>query len=332
MNQSANLATASADPRVVPTMRDLEDSWRRCCKRLRAELGEDVFSSWFGRLAIDSIEGGRAHFFVPTRFLKSWIEAHYHERIVATLAAEIGGVEFDQHLRALLDQRAGTAVRAVGDAGQAMRRRSTGRGREPSKRQRSGPPRRAADRKTRTGDTARPLAGSPLDRRLSFASFIVGRSNQLAFSAAQRVVEGRCGQPPAFSPLYVHSAVGLGKTHLLQAIAHAATAQGRSVIYLTAEKFMYGFVAALQSQTAIAFKEALRSIDLLIFDDAQFLQGKAIQNEFGHALNALLDSGAKWWSRRTARRGCSNRSRSGCVHAWPEGFASRWPRWTKRCA
>ena len=113
----------------------------------------------------------------------------------------------------------------------------------------------------------------------------------MAFSAAQRVAEARRGQPPAFSPLYVHSAVGLGKTHLLQATAQAAAAQGRSVIYLTAEKFMYGFVAALQSQTAIAFKEALRSIDLLIFDDAQFLQGKAIQNEFGHALNALLDSG-----------------------------------------
>ena len=77
----------------------------------------------------------------------------------------------------------------------------------------------------------------------------------------------------------------------LQAIAHAATAQGRSVVYLTAEKFMYGFVAALQAQTAIAFKEALRAIDLLIFDDAQFLQGKVIQAEFGHALNALVDAG-----------------------------------------
>jgi chromosomal replication initiator protein len=135
------------------------------------------------------------------------------------------------------------------------------------------------------------LAGSPLDRRLTFSSFLVGRANQLAFSAAQRVSEGRPGEPPAYSPLYIHASVGLGKTHLLQAIAHAATAQGRSAVYLTAEKFMYGFVAALQSQTAIAFKEALRSIDLLIFDDAQFLQGRVIQAEFGHALNALVDAG-----------------------------------------
>ena len=135
------------------------------------------------------------------------------------------------------------------------------------------------------------LAGSPLDRRLNFSSFLVGRANQLAFSAAQRACEGRPGQAPTVSPLYFHASVGLGKTHLLQAIAHAATAQGRSVVYLTAEKFMYGFVAALQAQTAIAFKEALRAIDLLIFDDAQFLQGKVIQAEFGHALNALVDAG-----------------------------------------
>ena len=152
----------------------------------------------------------------------------------------------------------------------------------------------AAPRAGQKSDNAGPfetLTGSPLDRRLTFASFLVGRPNQLAYSAAQGVADGRSGQPPAFSPLYVHSAVGLGKTHLLQATAQAAIAQGRNVIYLTAEKFMYGFVAALQAQTAIAFKEALRSIDLLIFDDAQFLQGKAIQAEFGHALNALVDSG-----------------------------------------
>jgi chromosomal replication initiator protein len=92
-------------------------------------------------------------------------------------------------------------------------------------------------------------------------------------------------------PVYVHSPIGLGKTHLLQAVAHTAGEQGRSVIYLTAEKFMYGFVAAVQSQTSTAFKERLRAIDLLILDDAQFLQGKSIQAEFGHALNALLDAG-----------------------------------------
>ncbi len=289
MNPNADMTAATAELRLIPTMRDLEDSWRRCCKRLRAELGEDVFTSWFGRLAIGSFEGGRAHFFVPTRFLKSWIESHYHERILTALEAEIGGVASIS-----ISVRSSTSAPAPqsGPAAPSVNAKAI-------ESPRAGGIRASmhASAATRSGSRHdiggrdETVAGSPLDRRLTFASFLVGRSNQLAFSAAQRVAEDRSGQPPAFSPLYVHAAVGLGKTHLLQATAQAATAQGRSVVYLTAEKFMYGFVAALQSQTAIAFKEALRSIDLLIFDDAQFLQGKAIQNEFGHALNALLDSG-----------------------------------------
>ncbi len=287
MNESAELSAAAADARNIPSLRDSEESWRRCCRRLRAELGENVFTSWFGRLKLDSIEEGRAQFSVPTRFLKSWIEAHYSDRIFAALEAEIGGVAsvaigLRSSMGASAAPPAATAApdqpKAIDPARQAARV-------APASASRGGALREEA------ATYGEPLASSPLDRRLTFASFLVGRSNQLAYSAAQRVVEDRAGQAPAFSPLYVHSAVGLGKTHLLQGTAHAAAAQGRSVIYLTAERFMYGFVAALQSHTAIAFKEAMRSIDLLIIDDVQFLQGKAFQNEFGHALNALLDSG-----------------------------------------
>ena len=95
-----------------------------------------------------------------------------------------------------------------------------------------------------------------------------------------------------FNPLYVHAGVGLGKTHLLQSIAWAGNGMpDRKVLYLTAEKFMYGFVAALKAQTALAFKEALRGIDVLVIDDLQFLQGKSTQVEFCHTLNALIDAG-----------------------------------------
>jgi chromosomal replication initiator protein len=95
-----------------------------------------------------------------------------------------------------------------------------------------------------------------------------------------------------FNPLYIHAGVGLGKTHLLQAITFAGNALGqRKVLYLTAERFMYGFVSALKAQTAIAFKETLRAIDVLVIDDLQFLQGKSTQAEFCHTLNALIDSG-----------------------------------------
>jgi chromosomal replication initiator protein len=136
------------------------------------------------------------------------------------------------------------------------------------------------------------LGGSPLDPRLTFDLFVVGRSNTLAHAAAKQVANARRGEAVMFNPLYIHAGVGLGKTHLLQAIAWGGNAgSGRKVLYLTAERFMYGFVSALKTQTAIAFKEALRAIDVLVIDDLQFLQGKSTQAEFCHTLNALIDAG-----------------------------------------
>ena len=260
-------------------------SWRRCCERLRAELGEDIFNSWFGRIELESVGGGQARLSVPTRFLKSWIDTHYLGQITGALAAEFGPIA-----RLLVAVR--SSVRPETQAGAAICALPLSpRPATVAPADRTSPAvRRAVPSGARVGPVDA-LVGSPLDRRLTFSTFQVGRSNQLAFTAAERVAEHVDGRTSSFCPLFIHSAVGLGKTHLLQAVAHSAASQGRSVIYLTAEKFMYGFVAALQAQTSIAFKERLRAIDLLIFDDAQFLQGKTIQAEFGHALNALLDAG-----------------------------------------
>ena len=136
------------------------------------------------------------------------------------------------------------------------------------------------------------LGGSPLDPRLAFDTFIVGRSNTLAHAAAKQVATSRRGEPLMFNPLYIHAAVGLGKTHLLQAITWAGNGTGdRKILYLTAERFMYGFVSALRSQTTLAFKEAVRAIDVLVIDDLQFLQGRSTQAEFCHTLNTLIDAG-----------------------------------------
>lgn len=136
------------------------------------------------------------------------------------------------------------------------------------------------------------LGGSPLDSRLTFSNFKIGRSNTLAHAAARQVADGRAGDVVMFNPLYIYADVGLGKTHLLQALTWAGNSGSeRKVLYLTAEKFMYGFVAALKTQTALAFKEALRGIDVLVIDDLQFLQGKSTQAEFCHTLNAMIDAG-----------------------------------------
>jgi chromosomal replication initiator protein len=260
----------------------LTQSWRRCCERLRAELGEDIFSSWFGRIELEAVSGGQARLSVPTRFLKSWIDTHYLSQITGALVPEVGPVaKIVVSVRSSTRPEAHTMAETCGPGSSKAAAVEQGRTHPAAGRLASRPA---------SPSIGEAMVSSPLDRRLTFSTFLVGRSNQLAFSAAQRVAEQRTGER-TFSPLYVHAAVGLGKTHLLQAVAHTAASHGRSAIYLTAEKFMYGFVASLQSQTSIAFKERLRAIDLLIFDDAQFLQGKAIQAEFGHALNALLDAG-----------------------------------------
>ena len=271
-----------------PGSRPLAEAWRRCCERLRAEVGDDVFNSWFGRLTLESVAAGQARLSVPTRFLKSWIDTHYVGHIAAALNAEVGPVA---QIHIFVRSSAPPEAPVKGPPTEFAPPAKTA-AQSPDPFGRCAPAARRAIGRTPASPTAgEPLTGSPLDRRLTFATFQVGRSNQLAFSAVQRVADhDSCGRS-AFCPLYLHSAVGLGKTHLLQAVAHTAGQQGRSVIYLTAERFMYGFVAALQAQTSIAFKERLRAIDLLIFDDAQFLQGKSIQAEFGHALNALLDAG-----------------------------------------
>src|ERR1700723_261309 len=265
----------------------LGEAWRRCGDRLRAEVGDAVFNSWFGSLTLESVGSGQARLSVPTRFLKSWIVTHYAGHVASALNAEVGPVG-----QVLISVRSSAPLAPLSKSPPPECAAPEKTALKPLE----APVDRVADRRSPSRTPAAivvgdALTGSPLDRRLTFATFQVGGSNELAFNAVQRVANPNRGKTPAFCPLYLHSAVGLGKTHLLQAVAHIAAQQGRSVIYLTAEKFMYGFVAALQSQTAIAFKERLRGIDLLIFDDAQFLQGKNIQAEFGHALNALLDAG-----------------------------------------
>jgi chromosomal replication initiator protein len=123
------------------------------------------------------------------------------------------------------------------------------------------------------------------------STLVIGRSNSLAHAAAKQVATATRDNPVMFNPLYVHAQVGLGKTHLLQAITWAGNAAERRLLYLTAEKFVFGFVSSLRTQTTLAFKELLRGTDVLLIDDLQFLQGKSTHAEFSHTLNAMIDAG-----------------------------------------
>ena len=271
------------------------EAWDRVCRRLRAELGEEIFTSWFGRLELDRVHGDVAHLSVPTKFLKSWIQSHYIDRMLAIVTSEIPEVRaLSIGVRSSSRPAVGRPQAFEGTFGRpdGMSERMTRF--EVTPQERGGPMSPPAveskaqpARETSDGDA---MNGSPLDRRMSFDTFHIGRSNQLAHAAAQRIATAGPDEPLIYNPLYIHASVGLGKTHLLQAVAHAVTAQKRRVIYLTAEKFMYGFVLALKAQTSLAFKERLRGIDVLVIDDVQFLQGKSIQQEFCHTINALIDA------------------------------------------
>ena len=253
-----------------------KEEWERVKKRLRAELGEDVFSSWFASVEIEDEQNGLVILSVSTRFLKSWIQSHYGDLLMALWREECEQVRrIDLYVRG--------AVRP-----------KTVQNKAPAK---------ASDSSSKDSGFARPsaaaamgqeqdkLGGSPLDPRLTFETFVVGQSNTLAHAAAKQVAMAQPGQPVSFNPLFLHASVGLGKTHLLQAIAWEAKKSNPTarVLYLTAERFMYSFVQALKSQAAIDFKDTLRDIDILLIDDLQFLQGKSIQQEFCHTLNSLID-------------------------------------------
>lgn len=262
------------------------EAWDRVRRRLRAELGEDVFSSWFARVELGSVTSGIAYLTVPTRFLKSWLEAHYIERLRVNCAAELAataGVILS--VRQVARDTSRDPVIVSGRPAPAPQGRTA-----PAAVAAAPEPRQQPVQPGQSDGEALDVCGTLLDRRMTFESFIVGKSNQLAYAAAERIAAAPAGSTP-YNPLYLHAGVGLGKTHLLQAIAQEARRQGKRVAYFTADRFMYGFVAALKSQTALAFKEKLRGIDLLVVDDVQFIQGKSIQQEFGHTINALIDAG-----------------------------------------
>jgi chromosomal replication initiator protein len=256
-----------------------DECWSRVKLRLRTEVGDAIYNSWFASMALESVEADTARISVPTRFLKSWISSHYVERLLSCWQSERPGVRrIDLSVRSAVIRTLPPCTEKVSAA--------------------SAPPEKHnAVHVHMNGSAAIAPAqdahgGSPLDPRLTFETFVVGRSNTLAHAASKQVATARRADPVMFNPLFIHAGVGLGKTHLLQAVTmHINSFGDRKALYLTAERFMYGFASALKSQTALAFKDALRGIDVLVIDDLQFLQGKNSQSEFSHTLNSLLDAG-----------------------------------------
>lgn len=251
---------------------ELRHKWDRVVQRLRAELGEDLYSSWFTRMEMEECDNGRLAVSVPTRFLKSWIESHYLARLQKTGEAELGPLSIVQvRVRGAMP----VARPAASERPSEARPQPAGADAEPQ-------PISAGQVGERSG----------LDASQTFETFMVGASNQLAHAAVCRVADAAPGAAVSFNPLFIHAQSGLGKTHLLNALCQRLRERrpDRKVMFLTAERFMYSFVMALRQRDTISFKDQFQAVDVLLIDDFQFLQGKAMQQEFCHAFNSLVDA------------------------------------------
>ncbi len=265
-------------------------AFERVKQRLRAKIGADVYNSWFGRLKLDSATRSVARMSVPTAFLRSWINSHYIDDLMALWAEEVPEI-----LQVEIVVRSATKAPAQlrpddATSPSANPRKATMQpiARAVYSQDRSKPARAAGFAEQNANGK---LIGSPIDSHYTFDNFIEGKSNRVSLAAA-RAAADQGANAARFNPLFIYASVGLGKTHLLQAIANGVLASEpkKRVVYLTAEYFMWRFASAIRDNNALLLKETLHDIDLLIIDDMQFLQGKKIQSEFCHLINTLLDS------------------------------------------
>jgi len=268
---------------------DLEGCWARVRGRLRGEVGEAAYRSWLKPLVLVGPCQGKLRLAIPTRFMRDWVVSNYAVRI-QELWQDESGVSLNVQV---VVQPPGSSTEERTDARKQRESRSSSPGESAVRRSKSLPKKSEILSATtlRTGgesDLEQDLSG-PLDERLTFENFVVGGPNELAHATARRVAEA---ENVPFNPLFIYGPVGLGKTHLMHAIAWQIRARRpeKKVIYLSAEKFMYHFVRAIRTKNTVAFKELFRSVDVLMIDDIQFIGGReATQEEFFHTFNALVD-------------------------------------------
>lgn len=253
----------------------IHSCWQGIQSKLRATYGEAVYKSWIFPIQVESLEGGQLVLSAPTRFMKEWIQSNYLDTIVACWQ------ETAPALTVNLTVRETTASVTSDNTANVV------------------PLHAPSSTPEITENTPHAIAGkreedplsAALDPRFTFENFVVGKPNELAHAAARAVAESYKVLPGS-NPLFLYGGVGLGKTHLMHAIAWhiRKTTPERKVVYVSAEKFMYQFIRSLRHKDIMSFKEQFRSVDVLMIDDVQFICGKdSTQEEFFHTFNALID-------------------------------------------
>lgn len=239
----------------IITTTDHDSAWKKIQVCLYNLYGEATYNSWLSSLRFISSRNGEVLLSVSTRFIKEWIAVHYMEKVLSLWQNEDNSIcSIDIQVVEEKDSHPNIMLKSKEEINHNL--------------------------------------GSPLDPRFTFDNFVVGKPNELAFTAAKRVAES-IDPIQGSNPLFLYGGVGLGKTHLMHAVAWYivnSTSVKRKVVYLSAEKFMYQYITALRSKDIMLFKEQFRSVDVLMVDDVQFISGKdSTQEEFFHTFNALID-------------------------------------------
>jgi chromosomal replication initiator protein len=309
--------TASTTEPELADMPQLASQWERIKGRLQSETGEVEYRTWLRQMTLAGLDGDEISVTLPTRFLCDWVASRYGSLLKALWQAE------NPMIRRVDVRKGGLAPPATSGSESLSPSRTPSHGLQCTVRgylPRRTEITRRADHDPGAGFGAINVDGShvtgphpggsdagqcgqrierrsdlaaPLDPRFTFERFVVGKPNEFAYACARRIAEHPSG--PGFNPLFLYGGVGLGKTHLMHAIAWELTNRTGShisVAYMSAEKFMYRFIAAIRSQSTMEFKENLRSVDVLMVDDLQFLIGKDnTQEEFFHTFNYLVEQG-----------------------------------------
>jgi chromosomal replication initiator protein len=244
-----------------------EAAWEAIRASLRKSCGERTFDGWLKPLTLAGApDSGIVHLAAPSAFMAEWVRTHFAEQLALAWRTALPGV-------------AGIVIEAP--------ERATFSADAPSA---SMPAPVAASPAPISGGQG---GGSPLEQRFTFDNFVVGKANELAYNASRTLADG--GKLP-FNPLFLHGGVGLGKTHLMHAIGqdYLARHPNARVLYMSAEKFMFEFVAAMRAKDTHSFKQRLRAADVLLIDDVQFIAGKeSTQEEFFHTMNELIAAGRR---------------------------------------
>ena len=243
-------------------------SWRGVQMRLRAECGEETYRQWLDELMPIAVDGDTLTVRAPHNLTGQFLALQKIDHTIIQMLQESwpGLRRLNCSVQKSVNDSQVSLFELVQDSAVIP-----------------------GDEKIPTNDVAALFEGTSLDPRFTFENFVVGKPNELAYAAARKVAES---DTVAFNPLFLYGGVGLGKTHLMHAIAWGIKARNprRQVLYLSAEKFMYRFIRALRFKDMMAFKEQFRSVDVLMIDDVQFIAGKeSTQEEFFHTFNALID-------------------------------------------